>query len=100
MKKLLIAALLAAGPAMADLVATNSGGDELRLMNSPCVHGGILGHLKEEYRPKFKKAQAWIGGKMHYACWIDTNEGAYFVMWESGEGSAFPVTSFIDQPGV
>jgi hypothetical protein len=100
MKKLLIAALLAAGPAMADLVATNKGGDELRLMPGRCVHGGILGHLAEEWRPKFKKGQAWIGGKLHFVCWIDTGDGDYFVMGESGASHFYPITMFIEQPGV
>ena len=102
MKRLLIAALAAgfATFAAADLVATNKTGDELRLMPGPCVHGGILGQLKEEYRPLFKKGQAWVGGKMHYTCWIDTGDGFYFVAFEDGGGHAFPITAFTESPGV
>lgn len=101
MKRILLASFLLMfwGGAWADLVATN-GPNELRLMHSPCVHAGILGQLKEEFRPQFKKAQATIAGKTHFACWIDTGDGAYFVIWESGEGQAYPVTGFLDQPGV
>jgi hypothetical protein len=99
MKKLLIAAMFAASPAFADLVARN-GKNELRLMDMPCVHGGILGQLKEEWRPKFKKAMATVQGKTHYACWIDTGDGAYYTIWEDGTGAAYPVEGFVDEPGV
>ena len=100
MKRLLIAAILAVGPAYADLIATNSGGDELRLMHSPCTHGGVLGHLDKDKRVQFKKAQSWVQGKLLYACWIDTGDGAYWVVYEDGEGKPYSITSFIDKPGV
>ncbi len=100
MKRLVLAAaLLAAGSAMADLVARN-GKNELRLMHSPCVHGGTLGHLKEEWRSQFRKAQASIEGKTLFACWIDTGEGAYFVIWEDGTSNGYPVAGFLDVPTI
>lgn len=99
MKRLLIAAVFAAGPAFADLVAT-SGENELRLMPGPCVHGGILGMLKPEHRKQFKKGQAFVAGKLFYACWIDTGEGSYFVIYDDGDGKVYSVTSFTDQPGI
>jgi len=99
MKSLLIAAILAAGPALADLVTTN-GGNELRLMPGPCVHGGILGMLKPEHRAQFKKGQAYVQGKMFYACWTDTGEGSYVVFYDDGDVKVYSITSFTDQPGV
>lgn len=100
MRSILIAAL-AAGcvtAASADLVAS-TGGNELRLMASPCVHDGVLGMLKPEWRAAFKKAQATVGGKTFAACWIDTGEGAYFVQFEDGTGMGYPISGFVDQPG-
>ena len=67
----LLAFLMFWGGAWADLVAAHQG-NELRLMPSPCVHGGILGLLKPEHRPLFKKGQATVGEKTYYACWLDT----------------------------
>jgi hypothetical protein len=101
MKRILAAALAAgiATSSFADLVAT-SGKNELRLMDAPCVHGGVLGMLKPEWRPKFKKAAADVNGKMLYACWIDTMDGAYFVLFEDGDGQAYPIQAFIEVPGV
>jgi hypothetical protein len=101
MKRLLVAviSLLIWSPAMADLVARN-GANELRLMHSPCVHAGILDQLKEEWRPKFKKAQASVDRKTFYACWIDTNQGNYVVMFEDGNGMSYPITGFLDEPGI
>lgn len=100
MKRLIaLAFLLLSSGAFADFV-TRSGQNELRLMASPCVHAGILGHLKEEWRAKFNKAQASISGKTHYACWIDTGDGSYFVIWEDGTGVAYAITSFLHEPGI
>jgi hypothetical protein len=92
MKKLLLAALLVAAPAMADLVAS-SGANELRLLNADCTNPAILAELKPEFHPLFKKAQATIGGKVIPACWIDTMEGAYFVKFEGGAG-LYPIEAF------
>lgn len=94
-----LAFLMFWGGASADLVARNSG-NELRLQHTACVHAGILGQLREEWRPKFKKAVATVAGKMHYACWIDTMDGAYFVVWEDGSAAGYPIAGFLDEPGV
>lgn len=100
MKRILTLILLMfAWGAQADLVA-RAGENELRLMHSPCVHAGILGQLKEEWRPQFKKAQAIVGGKLWFACWIDNQEGAYVVFFEDGDMAMYPVSGFIDVPGV
>lgn len=100
MRYLLAALVLLTMPARADLVATNSAKDELRLMPGPCIHGGTLGLIAEEWRSRFKKAQADIGGRLVFGCWIDTGEGWYWVIFETGQGIAYPITSFLDQPGV
>jgi hypothetical protein len=96
---ILMAALMC-GPAFGDLVATNAKGDEVRLMHSPCVHGGVLGLLPEALRPKFMKAQAVINGTFFYACWADPGGGSYLILYEDGDARAISVTAFIDQPGV
>jgi hypothetical protein len=100
MKRLILAALMAAGPAAADLVATNPRGDELRLMPVACTNEAVLDQIKPEHRDKFQKAQASIGGKTFAGCWVDTGEGAYIVFFSDGDRLILPVTAFINQPGV
>jgi hypothetical protein len=101
MKRILIAAaMLAASTAMADLVATNTRGDELRLMPAPCTNEAVLDQIKPEHRDKFQKAQASIGGKTFAGCWVDTGEGAYLIFYADGDRSVMPVTVFVNQPGV
>jgi hypothetical protein len=100
--KRIIAALIAAGFStftQADLVA-RGGANELRLLNTPCTNAAVLAHLKDEWHDKFKTAHATIGPRHFAACWIDTEQGAYFVVYEDGDQSAVPVGVFADQPGV
>jgi hypothetical protein len=101
MKRILLAAILAAGPAMADMVASNGAGDELRLFDRPCAIESIRARINPEYVDKFQAAQAIVGGKVIRACYIDTGEGFYYLMPEGAEqGIAYPVTIFISSPGV
>lgn len=103
MRKFLIGIVLLlawGGAAHADLI-TRSGTSELRLFMSPCVHAGILGQLNPEWRPKFRQGQLTLENKpFMYACWIDTGEGAYYVLLENGNDGLFPITAFIEQPGI
>jgi hypothetical protein len=89
MKLLILAAALAAGPALADSDwVFKQGGDTVRLSDSPCVHGGTLAQLAPQWRPKFRKAAAVVGGKQFYACWIADQNGVY-VLFEDGEEPGF-----------
>jgi hypothetical protein len=101
MRNLICAAALAlaAGTAMADLVATN-GRNELRLMTAACTNETVLEQIKPEWRDKFQRAHASIGGKPFAGCWVDTGEGAYIIFFDDGDRIAAPVTAFISSPGV
>jgi hypothetical protein len=96
MRKFILAALLcAAGSAMADYVASNDAGDELRLMNGACDHQDILDQLKPEFHSQFKRAQATIGGAVVRGCWIEIEEEkAFYVQFENGQGNVFPMGMF------
>jgi hypothetical protein len=83
----------------ADLVA-RGGANELRLLNTPCTNAAVLAHLKDEWHSKFKTAHATIGPHYFNACWIDTEQGAYFIVYSDGDQNAIPVRAFVDQPGV
>ena len=92
MRHLLIAAALAAGPAMADLV-TKQGSDEIRLAPTPCVHAGTLAHIDPQYRARFKKMDATIGGQRWYGCWIEV-EGWALLIYEDGDHGRLAMSAF------
>lgn len=99
MKRLIVAAaLVAASSAMAgDLVMSNKDGNELRLYDRACSHGGTLAILKEEWRPNFHDARIRDkrGTIVWYACWIEEN-GQAVVVFEDGDVLAFPLSAFQD----
>ena len=97
MRTLLMAALLAAGPALAEKVASN-GSNELRLLDAACDHADILPHLKPEFHHRFKRAQATLQGRVIRACWIhtaeDDGEDTFYVIFEDGIGASYPAQLF------
>lgn len=101
MKRLIVSAALAlaASTSFADLVATH-GQNELRLLQEPCTHEGILAKINEQYRAQFKRATAYIAGETMAACWIDSGEGSYLVAFADGDVMVYSITAFIEQPGV
>ena len=99
MRALILAATLAAGPALAALVM-KAPGAEMRLYDSPCVHAGVLGAIKPEHRKNFKKAGGFVrSGEKFYACWIE-HEGHAVVVFEDGDQGAWPLARFRDEPGI
>lgn len=95
MRALFFALLLAALPAQADKVRTQ-GADEIRLFDSPCVHGGVLGMLKAEWRPLFKKATRTFNGKLTFACWLPM-DWRVLILWEDGQEEQYRMDEFKDE---
>lgn len=97
---LILAVLLAAvaPPSRAETLVMRNGDNVLRLFDSPCVHGGVLGMLRPEWRAQFKKAEARVKGKHYYACWIE-QEGAAYVIFEDEDRGAWPMSLFKPDPG-
>lgn len=87
---------LAAGSALADLVAEN-GRDSLRLAQAPCSNEKVLALIREEHRDKFKAAVANVAGQRYAACWADPGEGAYVVIYEDGDLGVVPITAFVER---
>lgn len=96
MRTLICAALLlAAGSAMADLVASNDQGNELRLGYAACDHQEILDTIKPEYHGDFHKGVAILGGNVIKACWINIpEEKMVYVVYETGASMAYPINIF------
>ena len=98
MKALLIAALMAAGPAAADLV-TKQGANTLRLTEHPCPVT-MAKYLPAEIIGRFLAAVAIVDGKTYMGCWTIRGDGQVFLRYEDGDGGLVPLTSFKDEPGI
>lgn len=98
MKALILAALLAAGIAHADAVAT-SGKDSIRLMTTPCAHE-ILSLIPTEFHGQFNAAVALIEGKTYHACWTMRSDGMVIMQYADGDMGAIPAAQFRASPGV
>jgi hypothetical protein len=99
MRTLILAALVAAAPAIAGQRVLAGDGNEVRLHDSPCVHGGILGQLRPEWRPKFRKAEVTLHGARLYACYTVDEDGDVYVLLEDGRQAMFEGKAFKDVPG-
>jgi hypothetical protein len=68
MRKFLIAAILAAGPAFADSEA-RQGADWVRVTANPCKDEKVLAQMDKENPLDYRAATAEVGGKLFNACW-------------------------------
>ena len=97
--KALALLLLAAAPASADLVL-GQGQTELRLMPGPCVHVATMIRIHPDHRPRFRKMQATVSGKLFFGCWTELAEDrAAYILMEGSPGFAVPMASLRDEPG-
>jgi hypothetical protein len=101
MKRLLIAALIAAGPAMADdLVATN-GRDSVRLTQATC-HAEVLPLVVVAFpqvADRFRAARSRVAGTDYAACWILRPDGKVLLMYSDGDAGLVPAEDFKRVPG-
>jgi hypothetical protein len=82
---IIIAALLAAGTAMAqDLVARN-GSDYVRLSSKPCSTPAVLALLPAELHDQFQDAITYVGGQNFRGCWMRVPGGQVFLRYEDGD---------------
>jgi hypothetical protein len=92
MRKYLAAALLAASPAMADVIA-RSGEDSVRLTQNPCQiteHQAFPTGIPEEFRA----ASAVVSKKLYVACWALRMDGQVFLIYDDGDAGLVPVSLF------
>jgi hypothetical protein len=97
---LIIAALLAVWPrgakAQDSLTAVN-GPNSVTLWDSPCVHGETLWRISTmvapQFRDKFRKARAMVGGKDYFGCWIVEGDMVHLI-YEDGDQGLLPIADF------
>jgi hypothetical protein len=98
MRALILAALVAAAPAMAVPVARN-GSDVVRLLEAPCIES-IARLIKPEVRERYRLARATVEGQEWSACWALRPDGLVVLIYEDGDGGLIPAAQFKDEPGV
>ncbi len=97
MKRITIAliAFFICGVAHADLVASN-GANELRLKPGPCVLNIALAVIPPKMQPQYHEGFATANGTTYTACWTDTRDGYYLVLFSDGAIGVYPVTAFVE----
>lgn len=92
MRSLVLAAILAAGSAHADLVATN-GVDFLRLSPLPCEEPEIISKLEPNELEGLRAASAFVRGQIYRGCWL-LYEKTVIVGYVDGDVSFLPLKAF------
>ena len=98
MRALILAAFVAAAPAMAVPVARN-GSDVVRLLETPCVES-VAKLIRPEARERYRLARVNIGSQEWAACWSLRPDGLVVLVYEDGDGGLIPANQFKDEPGV
>lgn len=93
-----LAALLAAGPALADAVASN-GRDTVRLSDKPCAITAVIAQIPEPLRQGRRTAAASVSGQPFAACWRLIPQGVH-LLYEDGDQGLIPAGDFKAVPEI
>lgn len=94
MRVLILAAILAAGPAFAGDLVARRGDDSIRLTDKPCPPE-VLKHVEQGSRGYFRAARAFIDCKIYEACWAEAG-GTAFIQYPDGDRGMIPMAAFSD----
>ena len=93
MRSLLLAALLAAGPAMADELEFRNGKTFIRLQDKACESQRVLSILRSDVHDRFRSGYMQHEGRLIQLCWtLEGND--VIVVDEDGDGGAVPAIAF------
>lgn len=95
MRILLIAALIAAGPALAADRIARQGDDEVTIRETPCTVASVLMRIPEAQREGWQRADARFQGQRFFACWR-VLQGAVELLYDDGDQGILPLTAFKD----
>jgi hypothetical protein len=103
MKRILLAALLAAGaalPAFAEDAILKSGNNVIRLYAAPCANDKVMAEILPEWRDKFRGAAAILDGENWDACWIMTPALNEHLVFTDADEIELPARSFKSDGGI
>lgn len=90
----LLAALLAASPAVADdLMLKGERGHYARLQDKPCANELILSHIRDEFKHAFRAGIVGTPDATIPMCWIEM-QGQVLVSFEDGSHIQLPASGF------
>ncbi len=69
-------------------------------MPGPCTVSVMLSAIPANLHDRFHEAAATVGNQFFRACWADTMQGQYFVLFDDGDSAVLPVTAFTEPPSV
>lgn len=98
MKRVFLAAILAAGPALADDYVARSGTDSIRLTQAAC-YSEVLATTPKELHERLRAATAIVGGQTYSACWVESG-GFVFIAYADGDRGQIAVSDFKIEHGV
>lgn len=85
MRALILAALVAASPAFADLEA-RQGSDRVRFMESACTDETVLARIEPTARKEYRAAAAHFQGQDYAACWRPSGNVMHLVYADGDQG--------------
>ena len=94
---LMLAAVLAAGLAVADDRVARTGADFVRIRTLPCSSPEVLALLSAELHDRFQEAVTSVEGKTFRGCWTLLPDGRVFLRYEDGDAGMVPLREF--KPG-
>jgi hypothetical protein len=100
MRSLLIAALLAAGPALADDMVFQGDGFLVRLEPTACLHENVLDKIKPEHHGAFRHGYVIVRGKTLNLCWTVAQPGEITVIDQDGDVGGLPISGFKRAGGI
>jgi hypothetical protein len=99
MRALVLAAILVAGPAVAGDLVLRVPDLSIRLMPDVCTDEMVLAPLREDMRPRFRRAAGDLNGEQLRACWLE-RAGRILLTFEDGTGLSIPKGEFAEEEGV
>lgn len=98
MRSLILAACIAASPAVAADFVARQGQDVIRLTDEPCPVS-VIRHIPEGHRGHFRKAHASVNGKNYLACFAARSDGMVALVYEDGDQGLIPIQLFKEDVG-
>jgi hypothetical protein len=97
-RALVLAAVIAAGSAMAGELVARSGSDYVRITDKPCTTAEVLALLPADMHDKFQEATAQVDGKTFQGCWLMGQDERVYLRYSDGDMGILRYSLF--KPGV
>lgn len=90
LRSMILAAALAAGPALAGDLVARQGEDSVRLTDAACANAEVLALVDQRepgFKEEFRRAVATFQGQTYEGCWHRSGDGAHLIYSDGDEGT-------------